>query len=394
MPNKTSEAINIYQQALAESVHFSFKTINSNIEKGGLRLSDAQALDLPYISARTLLADGLLIPTDYQANAGKTATLFKVVKATLLDEDLTEATPEFQENVAALKPQIKSVFQTAYAAGTEHINVRMRQLLIPLNKQDQINQQYLSISPLSAAGVNYLLNIEVDLLKEQRKTEVKTSKLKNIQTAVFGIGGANPQNVGSLVRAMQRPLVMAAPSLNPQSRLAFQYFYKGFEYNISNAYINPALYLELRQYAADLEQQAQLSHDLGFAAQDIHSKFSNLRSRQKEVSRLEIIVQDVLAQGQNIYQALKSIESNLPSLKTLDRTSFWNHPEVSLLIQGLINPELQNFEDWQILFANDLSLKIVNHQYWNTKINASVDIALDQTSARNFLSRRIQELLK
>ena len=394
MPNKTSEAIDIYQQALAESVHFSFKTINSNIEKGGLRLSDAQALDLPYISARTLLADGLLIPTDYQANAGKTATLFKVVKATLLDEDLTEATPEFQENVAALKPQIKSVFQTAYAAGTEHINVRMRQLLIPLNKQDQINQQYLSISPLSAAGVNYLLNIEVDLLKEQRKTEVKTSKLKNTQTAVFGIGGANPQNVGSLVRAMQRPLVMAAPSLNPQSRLAFQYFYKGFEYNISNAYINPALYLELRQYAADLEQQAQLSHDLGFAAQDIHSKFSNLRSRQKEVSRLEIIVQDVLAQGQNIYQALKSIESNLPSLKTLDRTSFWNHPEVSLLIQGLINQELQNFEDWQILFANDLSLKIVNHQYWNTKINASVDIALDQTSARNFLSRRIQELLK
>ena len=67
---------NLYQQALVESVHHSLKTINSNIEKGGIRLSHSQALDLPYISARTLLADHLLVPTDYQANAGKTATLF------------------------------------------------------------------------------------------------------------------------------------------------------------------------------------------------------------------------------------------------------------------------------------------------------------------------------
>ncbi len=32
----------------------------------------------------------LLVPTDYQANAGKTATLFKVVKAAQLDEELSE----------------------------------------------------------------------------------------------------------------------------------------------------------------------------------------------------------------------------------------------------------------------------------------------------------------
>ena len=69
----------IYQQALAESVHYSVKTVNSNIEKGGIRLAQSHALNLPYISARTLLADDFLVPTDYQAKAGITATLFKVV---------------------------------------------------------------------------------------------------------------------------------------------------------------------------------------------------------------------------------------------------------------------------------------------------------------------------
>ncbi len=181
----TSENSNedIFQQALAESVHFSLKTTNSNIEKGGIRLAQSQALDLPYISARTLLADDLLVPTDYQANAGKTATIFKAVKAAQLNEDLSEAEDEFKRNIAALKPHLKTAFSQPFSAGLDNIDIRMRQLLIPKDGE------YLSISPLSAAGVNLLLNAEVDALKEQRKIAGKDSKLKNIQTAVFGIGG-------------------------------------------------------------------------------------------------------------------------------------------------------------------------------------------------------------
>lgn len=258
---------NPYQQTLAESVHHSLKTINSNIEKGGIRLAQSQALDLPYISTRTLLSDNLLVPTDYQANAGKTATLFKVVKAAQLNEELSEMDDDFKQNVSALKPHLKTVFEQPFSSGLEIVDIRMRQLLIP--KDDA----YLSISPLSAAGVNLLLNIEVDVLKEQRKAEAKNSKLKNIQTAVFGIGGSNPQNVGSLVRSMQRPIILGSPTLEPKTRLAFQYFYKGFDYQISNVYINQALYQELTTYAKLLIEQQKLSLEVGFHDYGIQAPF-------------------------------------------------------------------------------------------------------------------------
>lgn len=379
---------NPYQQALAESVHYSLKTVNSNIEKGGIRLAQSHALNLPYISARTLLADDFLVPTDYQANAGKTATLFKVVKAAQLDEELSEADEEFKQNVALLKPHLNKIFEQPFTAGLDIIDIRMRQLLIPKNNE------YLSISPLSAAGLNLLINTEVDALKEQRKAEGKDTKLKNIKTAVFGIGGSNPQNVGSLVRSMQRPIVLGSPTLDPKTRLAFQYFYKGFDYQISNAYINRAMYQELTEYAKSLIEQQKLSLKVGFHKHGIHAPFSNMQTRAAELTTIQKVVDDVLQQGQDILQILKSVANDLPSLKVLERKSRWSHPRVSLIAQGLINPELQQFEDWQQFFADDLARRITKHSYWKKEIKNTVDISLSEADAKSFLSRRIQELLK
>lgn len=379
---------NPYQQALAESVHYSLKTVNSNIEKGGIRLAQSHALNLPYISARTLLADDFLVPTDYQANAGKTATLFKVVKAAQLDEELSEADEEFKQNVALLKPHLNKIFEQPFTAGLDIIDIRMRQLLIPKNNE------YLSISPLSAAGLNLLINTEVDALKEQRKAEGKNTKLKNIKTAVFGIGGSNPQNVGSLVRSMQRPLVLDSPTQDPETRLAFQYFYKGFDYQISNAYINRTMYQELTEYAKSLIEQQKLSLKVGFHEHGIHAPFSNMQTRAAELTTIQKVVDDVLQQGQDILQILKSVANDLPSLKVLERKSRWSHPRVSLIAQGLINPELQQFEDWQQFFADDLARRITKHSYWKKEIKNTVDISLSEADAKSFLSRRIQELLK
>lgn len=378
----------IYQQALAESVHYSLKTVNSNIEKGGIRLAQSHALNLPYISARTLLADDFLVPTDYQANAGKTATLFKVVKAAQLDEELSEADEEFKQNVALLKPHLNKIFEQPFTAGLDIIDIRMRQLLIPKNNE------YLSISPLSAAGLNLLINTEVDALKEQRKAEGKNTKLKNIKTAVFGIGGSNPQNVGSLVRSMQRPLVLDSPTQDPETRLAFQYFYKGFDYQISNAYINRTMYQELTEYAKSLIEQQKLSLKVGFHEHGIHAPFSNMQTRAAELTTIQKVIDDVLQQGQDILQILKAVANDLPSLKVLERKSRWSHPRVSLIAQGLINPELQQFEDWQQLFADDLARRITKHSYWKKEIKNTVDISLSEAEAKSFLSRRIQELLK
>ena len=378
----------IFQQALAESVHFSVKIINSNIEKGGIRIAQTQALDLPYISTRTLLADDLLIPTDYQANAGKTATIFKVVKAAQLDEDLSEMDDEFKQRVAELKPHLKTAFEQSFSAGLDNIDIRMRQLLIPKDGE------YISISPLSAAGVNLLLNVEVDKLKEQHKIEGKDSKLKNIQTAVFGIGGSNPQNVGSLVRSMQRPIVLGSPTIKLNERLAFQYFYKGFDYEISNAYINRDMYIELITYAENLIKQQNLNHQLGFNEIGINAPFSNMEKRAEEVSAIQKVLENVLEQGQHILEILKTIEDVLPKNNVLKRKFFWSHPRVSIIAQGLINSEIQQFDDWKILFADDLATKITKHQYWKKEIKKNVAISLSEADSKKFLSRRIQELLK
>ena len=353
-----------------------------------LRRCGLRRLNLPYISARTLLADDFLVPTDYQANAGKTATLFKVVKAAQLDEELSEADEEFKQNVALLKPHLNKIFEQPFTAGLDIIDIRMRQLLIPKNNE------YLSISPLSAAGLNLLINTEVDALKEQRKAEGKNTKLKNIKTAVFGIGGSNPQNVGSLVRSMQRPLVLDSPTQDPETRLAFQYFYKGFDYQISNAYINRTMYQELTEYAKSLIEQQKLSLKVGFHEHGIHAPFSNMQTRAAELTTIQKVIDDVLQQGQDILQILKAVANDLPSLKVLERKSRWSHPRVSLIAQGLINPELQQFEDWQQLFADDLARRITKHSYWKKEIKNTVDISLSEAEAKSFLSRRIQELLK
>lgn len=389
----TSDNLNedLFQQALAESVHFSVKTTNSNIEKGGIRVAQNQVLDLPYISTRTLLADDLLIPTDYQANTGKTATIFKVVKAAQLNEDLSEMDDEFQQQVAELKPHLKTAFLQPFSAGLDNIDIRMRQLLIP---KDKDGEEYISISPLSAAGVNLLLNLEVDALKEQRKIEGKDSKLKNIQTAVFGIGGSNPQNVGSLVRSMQRPIVLSSPSLEPKTRLAFQYFYKGFDYEISNAYINHDMYIELTTYAKNLIEQQKLSSQLNFPNIDIYAPFSNMKIRDEELSTIKKVLDHVLIQGQDILTILKVVEKELPTLKTLERLSFWSHPRISIITQGLINPEIQQYDDWKILFADDLASKIIKHRYWKKEIKQQIENSLTEADSQKFLSRCIQELLK
>lgn len=381
----TQKEENIFQQALAESVHFSCKTINSNIEKGGIRLSKNQALDLPYISARTLMADQMDIPTDYQANAGKTASNFKVVKAALLDEDLSDQEEEFKQNVLALKPHIQDTFLEPFNAGLDYLNIRLRQLLIPKNGE------YISITPISAAGVNYHLNQKVDLLKEQTKSNLQ---LKKIQTAVFGIGGANPQNVGSLVRAMQRPIVMQAPTLDIQQQQAFYYFYNGFEYTFAE-YACPELYDELKEYAIySLQKNRTKTAQTYFADLDVEAPFSTLQEREKELEIFKNVIKKVLAQGQQVLETLKKVEKQLPSLKALERDSLWSHPSVSLVARGLINPDLQQDESWQREFADHLAYQIIKHHFWVEHLKLKIVIPLSEADAHAFIARKILRILK
>ncbi len=61
----------------------------------------------------------------------------------------------------------------------------------------------------------------------------KTVNLTAFKLLFFGIGGANPQNVGSLVRSMQRPITVDAPQASEKVRQALAIFYNGFTIRLS-----------------------------------------------------------------------------------------------------------------------------------------------------------------
>ncbi|MFU8927834.1 hypothetical protein [Acinetobacter puyangensis] len=388
----------LYRQALNESVHFSVKTINSNIEKGGIRLSQSQGLDLPYLSARTLLHEGFLIPTDYQANAGKTASIFKVVKAAMLDDDISTEDQEFQDHVRDLKPALSHAFDDFYSAGTDHIDIRMRQLLIPKDVG------YISISPLTAAGVNYLVNKEVDQIKEDRKN--KDSQFNNIQTAVFGIGGANPQNVGSLVRSMQRPITLDSPATDEAISKAFKVFYKGFDYYIpkkitfkDDKKIVPDIILWAKILTQQLIATAQNTHQK-YLELDIHSPETNLKVRRAELFFLKHISNIVLYQGKLHLQILKNVQDKLPTINNIDAEDTDStkpltpllHPSVEFIKQGLIDPNLRN-DLWRIKFADDLAQKIIGQKFLLDPAQPEIDIPLDQ-NAKAYIARRLREIIR
>ena len=381
----------VYIEALEESVHFSFKTINSNIEKGGIRLDKNQALDLPYLSARTLLNENFLIPTDYQANAGKTASLFKVVKAAMLNDDTSSEETEFQQQVERIKPYIQPIFDAPYQAGTEDIDIRMRQLLIPKNGE------YISISPLTAAGVNYLINQEVDAINFARKE--KDSEFNGIQTAVFGIGGANPQNVGSLVRAMQRPITLSTPQASEKIRQALAIFYNGFTFRI----LRKVKFVSTRKNAgtALTEWASILNRQLLITANNIIQNWheleifapsTNIEIREQEVKFLNIIAHDVLRQGFFQKNVLEEAESVLPSMDEIERPSFWVHPSLSFVIQGLIDPELRD-DLWRIKFADHLAKRITNETIIIETESEPVTISLDH-NAEGYIARRLREIIR
>ena len=396
-----------YQKALAESVHFSNKTINSNATKGGIRLSKSQNLDLPYISARTLLNDGLTLLTDYQGNASNIGYFSKAIKPAQLNSEI-EKDNEFSEVINQIKNDLKNLFDLPYQNGLEHIDIRMRQLLLPLN------DSYVSISPTSAGGVNYLLNQEVNFIKSNRENDKDFSaNFKNIQTATFGIGGTKSANVGMLAQEMQRPIYLTAPTANDTIRQAFSLYYKGLDYYIPNKLPKDKLVQPALVAWADLVNQGIATTEQDLNNQDwknkgIEATSTNMDSREAEQQFLTHILRIVLAQGREAKNSLEQVADRLPNItKISDETYDENpgemvskervaltplqHPSVDLAIQGLIDPKLRD-EGWMTAFAEDLAKNIVRQSYEVEGQSNPVTFVLEDSTIP-FLARRIRGLL-
>lgn len=361
-------------QALGHSVHFSFKTTNSNIDGGGIRLSQEQALDLPYVSARTLLADGVQIPLDYHTN-GTVASTFKAIKAATLNSTDSDFT---SESLDQIRQQLEGIKHSAFATGTDQVSIRMRQLLIPQHESDQ----YVSFSPLTAAGVCALINQTVGTHNLQFKSLNKEERLgsgsRRLITAHLGIGGSNPQNVGAWVREMQRPLFVGAPKNNSDLRHAIKVFYQGFSWFVPSDLLD-----EYAKLLADALTQGKMRGlENGIKAQD-------METRLDEKHLLRRITRYVLAQGEEKKQLLDFFADKLPSVEQHPRVSFWVDDQVSLIIRGLLDPEHQH-DQWKNKFSKQLAAQICNTK---TKLSDGTVVRLTDldTDAHGFLARKIMK---
>ena len=107
-----------YRNTIAELVHFSSKTVNSNAALAGVRLASDDALDAPYVSARTLMARGVSLSLDYGKGGAAVAGICKQVNAVVRGNPFAEAASSEERRAiedAMTRPQALA----AIAAGME-----------------------------------------------------------------------------------------------------------------------------------------------------------------------------------------------------------------------------------------------------------------------------------
>lgn len=289
-----------YAELAEKMVHFSFKSVNSNIAGGGVRISGEDALPLPYVSVRTLMAYGVQINRDYTKNVGKTANIAKQIRAVFSGDE-----PDTELNGPAIREACKTAYSSHIEINCDHVSPRMRQLLIP--KGDS----YVALSPVGSGGLHAEINARVN--GHNSNTDKDYVRLRNAQ---YGIGGANPQNVGGLVREMQRPLFFESPSESRNIKAVLSIHYKGIPLTIPR---NLALEYRTWRDTAKSRNDGRIPTDL--------------KTRVQEETFVKRFSSAVLRRGERALDVLNEYNDWLPGN---------GHPLVSAsvdeVVRGVIDP--------------------------------------------------------
>ena len=321
------------KKVAADLVHFSVKTVNSNAAACGVRLGPEAGLALPYVSARTLMGAGVALDLDYAANAGTTATVVKQINAVQRDDEFAKAATPGERS--AIENAVSTVRRTPAIVGDGAVDARVRQLLIPRLRPDGSAEGYVSMSPLTAGGVcQMMLAAETGLVARHNvaaKAEAETAKgeraLRRIRQAKYGIGGSNPQNVGGLVRSMQRPLFVQGPSTAASSRAAFALYYRGFEIEADRKIL-----VEYREFRGAFERDGKIGAEHREAEREIFSR----------------LARGVVQAGERAFDVLSSYAETLPREHLLEGDLNGDFElvsrKVSGVVRGLIDPRLRDID--------------------------------------------------
>lgn len=325
-----------YREETERLVHFNSKTVNSNASLVGIRLGPEDALDLPYVSLRTLLRSSLSFPLDYAEGGASKAGIIKQVNLVLADAP--EAKDAGADEKKAIIEGIAAANASGYSTGTGSVDHRLRQLLIP---QKDAPGGYVSMTPITASSIcPPFFDSEQGLVPRHNKAAEEESEgpKRKLRQAQFGIGGSNPQNVGSLVRAMQRPLMMAAPEASASIRQAFALYYRGLSLDVhASGPFREAVLL----YAAFREEVLKLEAD---------ESAITLREREREEELVAAIARAVLDMAVEAQELLAQHAHLLPEDELLPDLDSPRHARVSpqvrpVEIRGLLDPSLRGLCD-------------------------------------------------
>ncbi len=369
----------VYAGAVNDLVHFCSKTVNSNSALVGIRLSPDDALDAPYVAARTLLAREVSLELDYGKGGAAVAGICKQVNAVLRNEPLAEQASK--EERTAIEEAMEQAKSSVFLCGTDYVDHRLRQILIP---RKDTEGGYVAVTPITAGGICALLFGEdkglVTLhnracdegaeksgkdtspvadketipgqaseqmeglvegtsgdLAEGKNEEQVTARKRKLRQAQFGIGGSKPQNVGGFAfqRLMQQPLFMDAPRGQNRGRKAYSVYYKGISLDFSR---NAALREALAAYVAF---RKRLELDKKAPSSDSYGR-THLKARQEEERLVEAIACTVLQEAEAARQLLREYADILPQ-ETNPGTGLkaMVSPHLKQVLRGLFDASLR-----------------------------------------------------
>ncbi|OXS27990.1 MAG: hypothetical protein BCS36_02770 [Desulfovibrio sp. MES5] len=321
-----------YQEEIKGLVHFTAKVVNSNAIAAGVRLGPEDALDMPYVSLRTLLASGLSFPLEYAEGGAAKAGIVKQINWVLTDAP--EAKDVGTEEKKAIVEGIAAANASGFRTGMKYVDHRLRQLLIP--KKDAPGG-YVSMTPMTASSICPLFFDREQGLVQRHNEAVKVEPdgpRRKLRQAQFGIGGSKPLNVGYLASYMQRPLMVSAPGTSASTREAFALYHKGLSLDVHA--LGP-FREAVQTYAAFREEVLRAEPD---------ESTVTLREREREeelVAAIALAVLDMAAEAQEL---LAQHAHLLPEDELLPELDPPRHARVSPLvrpleIRGLLDPSVR-----------------------------------------------------
>lgn len=270
-------------KSIKTASHLSSKSVNTNARAVGVRIG-GNKLALNFVSVSTL--GGANVPLDYVTGALDAGPLKQITS--VLDGSAKTLFVNVPEDQRAMIETLRSAVLTPELIGETVVDSRLRQVIWPTG---DASAPWVALTPLQSTGLSDV--IRGRLINESRvninpETEKSTVFRSN---AIFGIGGANKQNVGRYAFSMNRPLVFAAPTEDAEVRQAYAFHFKG--------------HLNGRAFSAPTQQ----THDFAVWHRDLKLSNggqvkSNLEMRDTERKHIELIALAALSAAESARCAL------------------------------------------------------------------------------------------